>query len=276
MSIDYSRFVPNVVFEKIPISNLVSDQNYQRQLSQTQIVKAVQDFDLYQINPVKVSRRDGVNYVFDGQHTIEIIANASGSRDTPVWCMIFDDLFYEREAQIFADQQRHSRQLTSYDVYIAQLEAGNEKYLMINSLIKSYNLEIANNAKSDCCICAVAALISIYDKHGFHTLDKVLRLCIGAWQGEKYSLTSNMLVGLARLISAYGDLINEETFVSRLGSISPRILARTAKERRPGSLGHAEVMLQLYNKKCRYRLPLKLLYVGTSIVADEEEEFDDE
>ena len=29
-------------------------------------------FDVHQINPVKVSRRDGINYVFNGQHTIEM------------------------------------------------------------------------------------------------------------------------------------------------------------------------------------------------------------
>ena len=29
-------------------------------------------FDVHQINPVKVSRRDGINYVCNGQHTIEM------------------------------------------------------------------------------------------------------------------------------------------------------------------------------------------------------------
>lgn len=43
-------------------------------------------------NPVKVSRRNGINYVFNGQHTIEIVALVSGSRDTPVWCMVYDIL----------------------------------------------------------------------------------------------------------------------------------------------------------------------------------------
>lgn len=61
---DFSRFVPNVHFEQIPIKNLVSNQEYQRPLSQAQVEKAIEDFDLNQINPVKVSRRDGVNYVF--------------------------------------------------------------------------------------------------------------------------------------------------------------------------------------------------------------------
>ena len=84
--------IPRVEFKLIPIKDLVSNQNYQRQLSENHILNAVRDFDIYQVNAVKVSRRDGINYVFDGQHTIEIIASKSGSRDTPVWCMIYDDL----------------------------------------------------------------------------------------------------------------------------------------------------------------------------------------
>ena len=89
---EYSKYVPNVHFEQIPIKNLVSNQEYQRNLSLHHISMAAKNFDLYQINPVKVSRRDGINYVFNGQHTIEIVAQVSGSRETPVWCMIYDDL----------------------------------------------------------------------------------------------------------------------------------------------------------------------------------------
>ena len=92
---DFSMFVPNVHFEQIPIKNLVSNQEYQRNISEQHVLNAAAHFDLYQINPVKVSRRNGVNYVFNGQHTVEIVALASGSRDTPVWCMIYDDLNYD-------------------------------------------------------------------------------------------------------------------------------------------------------------------------------------
>ena len=77
----FDYYVPNVHFEKIPIRNLVSNQDYQRNLSRAHIARAAANFDLYQINPVKVSRRDGINYVFNGQHTIEIVALVSGSRD---------------------------------------------------------------------------------------------------------------------------------------------------------------------------------------------------
>ena len=59
---DYSKFVPNVHFEQIPIRNLVSNQDYQRNLSQAHIARAAAHFDIFQINPVKVSRRDGIHH----------------------------------------------------------------------------------------------------------------------------------------------------------------------------------------------------------------------
>ena len=119
---DFSMFVPNVHFEQIPIKNLVSNQEYQRNISEQHVLNAAAHFDLYQINPVKVSRRNGVNYVFNGQHTVEIVALASGSRDTPVWCMIYDDLNYEHEADIFANQMKFVKPLKPYEVFMAKSE----------------------------------------------------------------------------------------------------------------------------------------------------------
>lgn len=66
---DLMQYVPKVHFEQIPIRNLVSNQEYQRNLSQHHVQRAAANFDLYQINPVKVSRRNGINYVFNGQST---------------------------------------------------------------------------------------------------------------------------------------------------------------------------------------------------------------
>ena len=62
--VDLMQFVPKVHFEQIPIRNLVSNQEYQRNLSQHHVQRAAANFDLYQINPVKVSRRNGINYGF--------------------------------------------------------------------------------------------------------------------------------------------------------------------------------------------------------------------
>ena len=132
-----SDFVPNVHFELIPIKDLVSNQEYQRNLSMKHVQRAAQNFDLYQINPVKVSRRSGVNYVFNGQHTIEIVALVSGSRETPVWCMIYDDLEYTAEADIFANQMKNVKPLSPIEIFHAKCEAGDDKSLLIKSLVET-------------------------------------------------------------------------------------------------------------------------------------------
>ncbi len=241
-------FVPDVHFEQIPIKNLVSNQDYQRNLSQKHIEKAAAEFDLYQINPVKVSRRNGTNYVFNGQHTIEIVARVSGSRDTPVWCMIYDDLCYEHEADIFANQMKFVKPLMPYEVFTAHVEAGSEEQLIIRDLVESFGLTIGNK-KAPGVICAVSTLESIFKKYGFHVLNRVLTLCIGTWEGDYNSFSANMLNAVARLVAVYGESLNDEVFKEKVGALSVKQMARKAKDRRPGCLGYAEAMIIEYNGK---------------------------
>lgn len=241
-------YVPKVHFEQIPIKNLVSNQDYQRHLSEDHIRKAAEHFDLCQINPVKVSRRQGINYVFNGQHTIEIVALVSGSRDTPVWCMVYDELEYEQEAGIFANQQRFVKKLLPYEIFAANIEAGNDEQLIIKALVESYDLRICGNSKPGC-ICCVATLEDIYRKYGYDVLQRSLRLCIITWEGDVDSLTSNILRGIARLIISYGDSLKDDMFAEKVGRFSAREISRIARERKAGSIGYAEAMLTLYNKK---------------------------
>ena len=259
---DYSEFVPNVHFEQIPIKDLVSNQDYQRNLSLGHINRAAENFDLYQINPVKVSRRDGVNYVFNGQHTIEIVALVSGSRETPVWCMIYDDLSYTAEANIFANQQKFVKPLQPYEEFNANVEAGNDTQLIIKSLVESYGLTIGNK-KGPGIICAVSTLENIYTNYGMQTLNRTLRLIIGAWEGDLHSFSANILNAVAKLISVFGDGLNDDIFKEKLGAVSVKQLTRVAKERKSGCMGFAETMIIEYNgkKKSRAnRLSMSRLY----------------
>ena len=255
----YNAFVPRVHFEQIPIKNLVSNQEYQRNLSTAHIRRTVENFDLYQINPVKVSRRGGINYVFNGQHTIEIIATVSESRETPVWCMIYDDLDYTQEADIFANQLKYVKPLQPYEIFMANVEASNDTQLIIKDLVESYDLFLSSKKVSGS-ICAISCLEYIYTNFGFHVLDRTLRLCVGTWEGDCNSLSANMLTGIAHLIVAFGDLLKDDLFKEKVGSFSSRELSRTAKERKAGSYGYAEAMLLAYNKKMKSPLRWSNLY----------------
>lgn len=249
-------YVPDVHFEQIPIKNLVSNQDYQRHLSKEHIRRAAENFNLCQINPVKVSRRQGINYVFNGQHTIEIVALVSGSRDTPVWCMIYDNLEYEQEADIFANQQRFVKKLLPYEIFMANIEAGNDEQLIIKALVESFDLRISGNSKPGC-VCCVATLEDLYRKYGYDVLQRSLRLCITTWEGDVDSLTSNILRGITHLVVAYEDGLKDAMFVEKVGRFSPREISRIAKERKAGSMGYAEAMLTLYNKKSSFNGTLK-------------------
>ncbi len=255
----FNDFVPNVHFELIRIRDLVSNQNYQRNLSISNVRRAAENFDICQINPVKVSRRDGINYVFNGQHTVEIVALASGSRDTPVWCMIYDDLEYTQEADIFANQLKYTKGLTSYEIFNANIEAGNDKQLMIRDLVGSFGLSVSKT-KAPGSICAIATLESIFDKYGFHVLNRTLTLCIAAWEGDPNSFSGSILTGIARLCVAFEETMNDETFKEKLGSVSVREILRSAKERNNGTLGYAEAMLGVYNRRMKPGLPWGKLY----------------
>lgn len=264
---DFSVFVPNVHFEQIPIKNLVSNQDYQRNLSKAHIQRAAANFDLYQINPVKVSRRDGINYVFNGQHTIEIVALVSGSRETPVWCMIYDDLSYQHEADIFANQMKYVKPLSPYEVFMANIEAGSDMQLIIKDMVESYGLKIENKT-TPCGITAVSTLESIYSRYGYHMLDHVIHLCTATWEGEVNSMSANMLNAVTKLFVAYGDTLIDELFVEKLGSISVKSLMRMAKERGPGSTRLAEAMVLVYNgnrKDSKNKLNIRKLYERSSL-----------
>lgn len=266
---EYSKYVPNVHFEQIPIKNLVSNQEYQRNLSLHHIRMAAKNFDLYQINPVKVSRRDGINYVFNGQHTIEIVAQVSGSRETPVWCMIYDDLCYEEEADIFANQMKYVKPLTPYEIFLANIEAGNDQQLIIKELVESYGL-VLSNKKAPNNIAAITTIENIYEKYGYQVFSNVLRVVIATWEGECYSLSSNVLNAIAKILITYGDSFDEEIFKARLGEIPIKQVLRVGKERGGGALGVAEAMVLAYNGKKKSdinKLPIQKMYAKNELEA---------
>lgn len=268
MQTDFSAFVPNVHFEQIPIKNLVSNQNYQRNLSMKHVQKAAANFNLYQINPVKVSRRDGINYVFNGQHTIEIVALVSESRETPVWCMVYEDLEYSEEADIFANQLKYTKPLLPYEIFMANIEAGSDEQILIKDLVESFDLEIATSAHPGT-ICAVSTLEEIFEKQGYETLSRILGLLIGTWEGAPMSLSANVLKGLSKFLAAYGDEIRDEAFKEKLSQISIKELSRNAKDRRSGSLGFAEAMVIAYNSRKTYGvLKMEKLYAKKKTVSE--------
>ena len=127
---------------------------------------------------------------------------------------------------------------------------------------------------------AVSTLEQIYQKYGYHVLSRVLRLCIGTWEGDMNSFSGNVLNGITKLVVAFGDQMNDEVFKEKVGAISVKQLIRTAKDRHAGSMGYAEAMLLEYNGKKKnpaQRLSMTKLHArDSSIFSGLEEQLDGE
>ena len=130
-------------------------------------------------------------------------------------------------------------------------------------LIAPYELEIGPT-RDHGIIGAVSSLEYIYDKYGYHVLDRTLPLCIGTWEGEPSSLSANMFKGIAKLVAAFGEKMRDDIFKEKVGDHSSKEIIRTAKERRAGAAGYAEAMLIAYNKKMKYPLRWSSLYKDTN------------
>jgi hypothetical protein len=186
--------------------------------------------------------------------------------------MIYDDLYYQKEASVFAEQQKNVKPLSAFEIFRANIIAGKDEQLLIKDLVESYGLSISQS-KTPGGICAISTLEYIYRKFGFHVLDRTLRLCIGTWEGDIDSLAGIILRGIAKLIVAYEDELKESIFKEKLGRCSIKELSRLAKDRRAGSIGYAEAMLIAYNKRQRSPLQWSKLYKTRD---DKHEDFPEE
>ena len=84
-----------------------------------------------------------------------------------------------------------------------------------------------------------------------------------------YSFSANMLNAVAKLVSVYGDSLDDDLFKEKVGAASIKQLTRTAKERRPGCMGLAEAMVIEYNGKKKsnaYKLFMNKLYAKESSI----------
>lgn len=76
------------------------------------------------------------------------------------------------------------------------------------------------------------------------------------------------------MIVVYGDFLDDDIFKEKLGAVSIKLITRTAKERRPGSMGFAEAMILEYNGKKKYnvnRLAINKLYSKDMITIIDDE-----
>lgn len=91
----------NGKLEKIPIKELVYNTKLPLDYLKLLAEQSATECEKLHIQPVVIARRNGVNYIINGQHTVDIVVAVTGTRDTAVWCKVFENIHFECEEEIF-------------------------------------------------------------------------------------------------------------------------------------------------------------------------------
>lgn len=151
---------------------------------------------------ILISYRDGEYYVVDGQHRVEV-ARIKGIKS--VWCQVISGLTYEEEANLFFLVNNNKTRLNVNHKFHASVEAKDEEAMdIVRVLTKNgFRYSKEGNEKADNCISAIGSVKLIYRDSGIKGLDNVLRVLRHAWNGDRNSLTAEMIKGVNTFINNY-------------------------------------------------------------------------
>lgn len=203
-------------FTRLPSTVLETDTSYQRRLDMKRVARIVENFDARLVNPVKVSFRDGHYYVFDGAHTLAALKEIHKFDNFPVPCMMFHGLTYEDEAYLFALQRGESKEVAM---------AARLKALMKSNDVRACDLRrrtdeagftlVTGHSSAKGKISCVAKLWKIYNISP-ELYSETLSLLMQAWHGEPWSLSANIVGGMALFLQVYGSEMSRERLLKQL------------------------------------------------------------
>lgn len=132
------------VFAVVALDELHIDKSYQRSL-QNHVKIIARDWNPTKCDPLKINfRADGLFYVWDGQHRLEA-ARLRGIKY--LLCDIVVGLTQSQEAELFGCQGVGIKKPDPYDIFKANVCAGEEIDTAIKDMCNDYDLLVNRNNK---------------------------------------------------------------------------------------------------------------------------------
>lgn len=248
------------VFTQLHSSVLLSDI-YQRDLNIPRVKKIVKEFNPALANPIKVSHRDGLFYVIDGQHTLAALRMINDGRDLNVNCLVYEGLSQQEEAYLFAQQTGIASKVDSdhklQALYIAKNPGILDMHEIVNSLGFIFDFSTTKAAKR---IISGASLWRMYNRSTRQEFIDSLEIVRDAWKFKPDSLRREILNGVNSfyIYPDYKGKINKKLAVQKLGAVEPLVIIREGRSFMPkfGDHRYAKPIAEIYNRSLKTnRLP---------------------
>lgn len=220
----------------LALDQLVIDERYQRQLSQSSgrlIRRMVENWDWNRFKPLSVAAcGEGRYEVIDGQHTA-IAAATHGSVET-LPCLVLDAATLAERARAFVGINTDRVRLTAFALYQARLAAGDDEAVAVGEALARSGARLEESLRYDVdypvgTVACIGTLQQIVRGGGHARLTRLLKLCIAA---EMTPVPSAVLKGLEAIVTMPGGPTDAETLAVLTELGGDTIVDRAAERRK--------------------------------------------
>lgn len=203
--------------EKVRVGAMSVDARYQRDLRKPHAEMIAEGLDPARLQTFTLSRReDGALVVIDAQH--RFVACTMRGFDGPVDCLVFNGLTLQQEADLFDLLNGRRKAVGAWDTFKARLVAEKPVEVAIVKIAKTKGLRPGGTVSKNV-VTAVQSLVSVYHRGN---LAQVLGVLV-AWSdgGDPSYFEGLLLKSLSYFLEWYGDAVDADRLVERLGTWSP-------------------------------------------------------
>lgn len=216
------------------LSNMLeTDPTYQRPVDMKRVHRINKHFNPGLVNTIKVSHRNGRYYVFDGSHTLALLKLRHGEGVAfEVQCVIFENLTYEEEALLFAEQTGESKDVDFMYKLRAMAAGKNQEVLDFIKHTEEAGFKLGFDKKGTGTILALRKAKQVFDKYGAEVYGGTLSLIREAWDTSQEHIQANMLGGMAVFYATFGSTLDHSRFVKKLAKAEVDDIRSEAKKRK--------------------------------------------
>lgn len=234
--------------------NLTSAQGYQRPVNRSRVNRIKSEFDPYKLDPIKVCERHNEFYVFDGQHRLTALVEMFGE-DVVVPVIIFSDIPYEKEAELFMTQDSDRSKLSVPERLRARYEAKEFDVIQFHDILTGYGFDVSfksSGTPDSNTISSYAYLWKhIYNGRGQERLIDVMNIVVGAYGVVRISTQAELLQGVNCILDYYGDVLDRNRLIKVLQGTTPKEIKNIGKtdSSRKGEKRFGAYLVKLYNHR---------------------------
>lgn len=236
-------------------SQLRTDPLYQRALDIKRVERIVKEFNGDTFNEPKVSYRDGIYWIFDGQQSTAAWRKLHNGEDKPLTCKVYKGMTWVDECDAFIRQNGLAKDPTTNDKLRA---AYNERTPDVVDMVEKatlcgFTVDFVIS-KTPTRIVAVSNLFRAYKTLGADVYLDMLTAIKEAWYGDMDAVSAPIISGMAGFYKTYFGNFKHADLVASLKRITPAEIIRNGKSFSHRSSTYAREIVKQYNIKRRNRL----------------------